>query len=185
MTPTAIFITGTHDANANHPDLGPNFLMCSREMSTHVSVYLADEEQHEPVRHIFKDLRDMGAAAYADALCLACDLSEEHNVPIRDVYQRKPKGTIDLSQVTPEAAYQSIQVAATNTENGITELVEECSSEKTHYSVFLRRGDGTCEHVEDYPSEIDLYQQALARVLAFNRAAHLSMEHGVPIEQIR
>lgn len=185
MTPTSILITGTYDANANHPERGTDFRMCSREMSTHVSVYLVNENQQEPVRHFFKGMRDMGAAAYVDALCLASELAEEHNVPIRDTFQRLGSLIDKLDRITPEAAYQSIQVAATNIENGITKLVEECSDQKTHYSVFLRRGDGTCEHVEDYPAEGDLHMQAMNRVLAFNRAAHLSMQHGVPIEQIR
>lgn len=92
--------------------------------------------------------------------------------------------TLSLAKVSPHAAYQSIQVAATAHSKDDIHVCEEASPDKTHYSVYLRTGEGLAEHVEDFAAGESLYSQALARVLAFNKAAHLSMQHGVPIEPI-
>lgn len=180
--PTSILISGTYDHHYNTSEIGTDFRLCGRDEATHVSVFLIDEQHSEPVRDF-----DLGVpanlGAYADALTLAAQLAHEHDVGIVDRFQKKVSLTA-TSKSWSTVKYQSIQVAATAHGDGDIHVCEECSSEKTHYSVYLRDSEGLVEHVEDFAAGEDLYSQALARVLAFNKAAHLSMQHQVPIEPI-
>ena len=85
MTPTAILITGSYDALADEPGDGTNFINCDREVATHISVYLAEDHEIEPVQDF--PLKPDSAKAYADALTLAAGLAHEKTLPIRDTYQ--------------------------------------------------------------------------------------------------
>lgn len=85
MKPTAIWITGSYDALADEPGDGTNFINCVREVATHISVYLAEDHEIEPVQDF--PLKPGSAKAYADALTLAAGLAHEKTLPIRDTYQ--------------------------------------------------------------------------------------------------
>lgn len=109
MKPTAIWITGTRDNNKleSAPTQaweGTNFTPCAREVATHVSVYLIDETESEPVKDFALGTpKDM--AAYAEALTLASQLAHEHKLEIRDTYQkqvfRAPAGAV-IATAPPE-----------------------------------------------------------------------------------
>lgn len=86
MKPTAILITGSYDDLADEPGDGTNFINCDREVATHISVYLAEDHEIEPVQDF--PLKPDSAKAYVDALLLASHLAEQHQVRIRDTYQK-------------------------------------------------------------------------------------------------
>lgn len=85
MKPTAIWITGSYDAQAGIPGEGTNFINTTRESATHISVYLVEDHEIEPVQDF--PLGDDPAKAYSDALTLASQLAHEKALPIRDTYQ--------------------------------------------------------------------------------------------------
>lgn len=85
MKPTAIWITGSYDAQAGIPGEGTNFINTTRESATHISVYLVEDHEIEPVQDF--PLKPDSAKAYADALTLASQLAHEKALPIRDTYQ--------------------------------------------------------------------------------------------------
>lgn len=87
MKPTAIWITGSYDAQAGIPGEGTNFINTTRESATHVSVYLIDAEHAEPVQDFPIVIGRDQTKAYADALTLAAGLAHEKALPIRDTYQ--------------------------------------------------------------------------------------------------
>lgn len=74
-------------------------------------------------------------------------------------------------------AIVSIQFAATRINGAGVEVVPLASDHRTNFSVYLRNNDGTVDWDRDYTHA--QYSAALMR------AAELSMQHSVHIEQIK
>ena len=77
---------------------------------------------------------------------------------------------------------KSIQVQTTKLSGAGVELVPQASSERTHWSIYLRDDKGECQWVKDITISGNT---SVSFTQALVESAKLSMLHQVPIEPVK